>query len=349
MPPEGSDVIGETITTQTEPEDTLLDLARRYGLGYEEITNANPGVDPWLPGAGTVVVVPKQRLLPRAPRTGVVINLPEHRLYYFAPTTAGSTACRVDLPGQHRKDGLEHAAWKDDGGFQGQEPDLDGHQNRCARNMQSAATSCPTVVPAGPDNPMGLYALRLGIPGGAYLIHGTNRPAGVGMQVTHGCMRLYPEDIEALFNMVPVNTPVMIVNQPYKWGWHDGELLIEVHPPLQEDSARAADAHRPHATHRRGDPRKAARDRLDRRGAHLARGARCPDTGLGCRLAHRGASVRAVSPAARKAKAPRCRHRGALLLAYEVDYFDIDFSNMRLSFSLFASQHCCAACAADAA
>ena len=86
---------------------------------------------------------------------------------------------------------------------------------------------------------MGLFALRLGIPGGAYLIHGTNRPAGVGMQVTHGCMRLYPEDIEALFNMVPVNTPVMIVNQPYKWGWHDGELLIEVHPPLEEDTVVA--------------------------------------------------------------------------------------------------------------
>ncbi len=79
--------------------------------------------------------------------------------------------------------------------------------------------------------------MRLGIPGGAYLIHGTNRPAGVGMQVTHGCMRLYPEDIEALFNMVPVSTPVMIVNQPYKWGWHQGELLIEVHPPLQEDAS----------------------------------------------------------------------------------------------------------------
>jgi L,D-transpeptidase ErfK/SrfK len=97
----------------------------------------------------------------------------------------------------------------------------------------------PPVVPAGPDNPLGLFAMRLGIPGGAYLIHGTNRPAGVGMQVTHGCMRLYPEDIEALFNMVAVDTPVMIVNQPYKWGWHDGELLIEVHPPLQEDTVAA--------------------------------------------------------------------------------------------------------------
>jgi L,D-transpeptidase ErfK/SrfK len=86
---------------------------------------------------------------------------------------------------------------------------------------------------------MGRYKMALGIPGGAYLIHGTNRPAGIGMQVTHGCMRLYPEDIETLYGMVPVGTPVTIVNQPYKWGWHGGELLIEVHPPLQEDASAA--------------------------------------------------------------------------------------------------------------
>ena len=145
LPPEGSDVIGETITTQTETEDTLLDLARRYGLGYEEITNANPGVDPWLPGAGTVVVVPKQRLLPRAPRTGVVINLPEHRLYYFAPAKAGAAACRVDLPGQHRKDGLEHAARQDDDRLQGQGCRPGCRRNRCARSMRSAAS----ILPAG--------------------------------------------------------------------------------------------------------------------------------------------------------------------------------------------------------
>ncbi len=235
LPPEGSDVIGETITTQTETEDTLLDLARRYGLGYEEITNANPGVDPWLPGAGTVVVVPKQRLLPRAPRTGVVINLPEHRLYYFAPTTAGAQPVVWTFPVSIGKmdwntplgkttvvSKVKNPTWR---------PPKSVREEHAKRG-----DILPEVVPAGPDNPMGLYALRLGIPGGAYLIHGTNRPAGVGMQVTHGCMRLYPEDIEALFNMVPVNTPVMIVNQPYKWGWHDGELLIEVHPPLEEDS-----------------------------------------------------------------------------------------------------------------
>ena len=89
LPAEGSDVIGELRVDLTEAKDTLLDLARRHGLGYEEITNANPGVDAWLPGAGTEVVVPKRRLLPRAPREGIVINLPEHRLYWYPPAQAG--------------------------------------------------------------------------------------------------------------------------------------------------------------------------------------------------------------------------------------------------------------------
>jgi L,D-transpeptidase ErfK/SrfK len=93
------------------------------------------------------------------------------------------------------------------------------------------------MVPPGPDNPMGLYAMRLAIPGGSYLIHGTNKPAGVGMQVTHGCMRLYPEHIEELFKMVPVDTPVRLVNQPHKVGWSEGRLYVEVHPPLEATDA----------------------------------------------------------------------------------------------------------------
>jgi L,D-transpeptidase ErfK/SrfK len=96
----------------------------------------------------------------------------------------------------------------------------------------------PAVVPAGPDNPLGSRMMRLAIPGGAYLIHGTNNPDGVGMQATHGCMRLYPEDIEELFEKVPVGTKVRIVNQPQKVGWHDGRLYVEVHQPLvNTDSA----------------------------------------------------------------------------------------------------------------
>ena len=235
LPPEGSDVIGETVTTQTETEDTLLDLARRYGLGYEEITNANPGVDPWLPGAGTVVVVPKQRLLPRAPRTGIVINLPEHRLYWYAPAQAGKPPVVWTFPVSIGK-----MDWNTPLGttrIVSKAKDAPWIPPKSVREEHAKrGEPLPAVVPGGPDNPMGRYKMALGIPGGAYLIHGTNRPAGIGMQVTHGCMRLYPEDIEALYGMVPIGTPVTIVNQPYKWGWHDGELLIEVHPPLEEDA-----------------------------------------------------------------------------------------------------------------
>lgn len=235
VPSAGSDVIGDVLTVQIAGKETLLDLARRHGLGYEEITNANPGVDAWLPGVGTEVVVPKRRLLPMAPREGIVINLPEHRLYWFPPAKAGETPVVWTFPVSIGKMdwntplGVTRIVSKiKDPTWTPPQSVRDEHARR--------GDILPAVVPAGPDNPMGRFAMRLGIPGGAYLIHGTNRPAGVGMQVTHGCMRLYPEDIERLFGMVSVNTPVRIVNQPYKWGWHEGELLIEVHPPLQEDA-----------------------------------------------------------------------------------------------------------------
>ena len=238
LPGEGEDVVGEMLVAEAEAEDTLLDIARRYGLGYEEITNANPGVDPWLPGAGTAVVVPKQRLLPRAPRSGIVINLPEHRLYWFPPAPAGQQPVVWSFPVSIGK-----MDWNTPLGrtsIVSKAKDAPWIPPKSVREEhEKRGEPLPAIVPGGPDNPMGRYKMALGIPGGAYLIHGTNRPAGIGMQVTHGCMRLYPEDIETLYGMVPVGTQVTIVNQPYKWGWRDGELLIEVHPPLQED-ARAA-------------------------------------------------------------------------------------------------------------
>ena len=235
LPPADSDVIGEVVAAAAEAEDTLLDLARRYGLGYEEITNANPGVDPWLPGAGTVVLVPKRRLLPRAPRSGIVINLPEHRLYWYPPTASGGAPVVWTFPVSIGK-----MDWNTPLGttrIVSKAKDAPWIPPKSVREEHAKrGEPLPAVVPGGPDNPMGRYKMALGIPGGSYLIHGTNRPAGIGMQVTHGCMRLYPEDIEALYGMVPIGTPVTIVNQPYKWGWHEGELLIEVHPPLQEDA-----------------------------------------------------------------------------------------------------------------
>lgn len=235
LPPPGSDLIGAPRLAETLERDTLLDVARRHGLGYEEIVNANPGVDAWLPGSGTRVVLPKRRLLPAAPREGIVVNLPEHRLYYFPPPVPGAVPVVWTFPVSIGK-----MDWKTPLGVTRvvqKVPDPTWTPPQSVRDEHARRGDIlPPVVPAGPDNPLGRYAMRLGIPGGAYLIHGTNRPAGVGMQVTHGCMRLYPEDIERLFGMTAVNTPVRIVNQPYKWGWHDGELLIEVHPPLQEDA-----------------------------------------------------------------------------------------------------------------
>jgi L,D-transpeptidase ErfK/SrfK len=235
LPPEGSDVIGTLSSTQAEASDTLLDIARRHNLGYEEITNANPGLDAWIPGAGSQVVLPKQRLLPRAPRAGIVINLPEHRLYWFPPAKAGETPVVWSFPVSIGK-----MDWNTPLGrttIVSKAKDAPWIPPKSVREEHAKrGEPLPAVVPGGPDNPMGRYKMALGIPGGAYLIHGTNRPAGIGMQVTHGCMRLYPEDIESLYGMVPLGTQVTIVNQPYKWGWHDGELLIEVHPPLQEDA-----------------------------------------------------------------------------------------------------------------
>lgn len=235
LPADGGDLIGEPRTTLARHEDTLIDIAREHGLGYEEIVNANPGVDPWLPGAGVSVELPKHRLLPMAPREGIVINLPEHRLYYFPkpgreetpivwsyPVSIGKMDWNTPLGSTRIVQKIKDPTWT---------PPKSVREEHAKRG-----DILPAVVPAGPNNPLGQFAMRLGIPGGAYLIHGTNRPAGVGMQVTHGCMRLYPEDIEELFGMVAVNTPVRIVNQPFKLGWQDGQLWVEVHPALQEDS-----------------------------------------------------------------------------------------------------------------
>ena len=179
--------------------------------------------------------MPKQRLLPRAPRTGIVINLPEHRLYWFPPAQAGKPPIVWTFPVSIGK-----MDWNTPLGttrIVSKAKDAPWIPPKSVREEhEKRGEPLPAVVPGGPDNPMGRYKMALGIPGGAYLIHGTNRPAGIGMQVTHGCMRLYPEDIEVLYGMVPIGTPVTIVNQPYKWGWREGELLIEVHPPLQEDA-----------------------------------------------------------------------------------------------------------------
>jgi len=229
-------VLGEVQHVVAKHEDTLLDIGRRYGVGYEEIVAANPGVDAWLPGEGRQILIPSRYILPDAPREGIVVSLAEHRLYYFPRPKEGETPVVVTYPISVGK-----MDWKTPLGLTrvtDKRVRPTWYPPESVRKEHAAdGRPLPKAVPPGPDNPLGDYAMRLGIPGGAYLIHGTNRPAGVGMQVTHGCIRMYPEDIEQFFKMVPVNTSVRIVHQPYKMGWQGEQLFLEAHTPLegQED------------------------------------------------------------------------------------------------------------------
>jgi L,D-transpeptidase ErfK/SrfK len=242
LPPPGEDLIGEVRSVEAVHEDTLLDLARHNNLGYEEIELANPGVDPWMPGTGTVVVLPTRFILPPVPRVGLVLNVPEMRLYYYPKPKKGERAVVITYPVS-----VGRMDWKTPVGMTSVvskqvNPSWTVPDTILAEHA-AKGDYLPKVVPPGPDNPLGLFAMRLGIKG--YLIHGTNNPNGLGMRVTHGCMRLYPDDIAALFKIVPVGTPVRIVNLPYKVGRHNGQLYLETHPPLDEDQARYRNNHTP--------------------------------------------------------------------------------------------------------
>ncbi|MFL6576066.1 MAG: L,D-transpeptidase family protein [Povalibacter sp.] len=230
--PESDSVLGEVQWVTAKHEDTLLDMGRTYGVGYEEIVAANPGVDPWLPGEGTQVLIPSRYILPEGAREGIVVSLAEHRLYYFPAAKAGQPVTVVTYPIS-----VGRMDWKTPLGLtrivDKRVRPIWYPPESVRKEHEADGRPLPKAVPPGPDNPLGEYAMRLGIPGGAYLIHGTNRPAGVGMQVTHGCIRMYPEDIEQFFKMVAVNTPVRIVHQPYKMGWKGQELYMEVHAPLE--------------------------------------------------------------------------------------------------------------------
>lgn len=236
LPSADESVVGAVQVVVAKYEDTLSDIGRRYGIGYEEMIGANPGVDAWLPGEGTLVTVPSQYILPDAPRVGIVVNLPEHRLYYYPPKAAGAASVVMTYPISVGK-----MDWKTPLGLtrivdKRINPSWTPPESVRIEHEQNG-DPLPKVVPPGPDNPLGEYAMRLGTPGGAYLIHGTNKPIAVGMPVTHGCIRMFPEDIERFFKLVPVNTPVRIVQQPLKAGFVGAQLFLEAHSPLPGEDA----------------------------------------------------------------------------------------------------------------
>lgn len=234
LPSEGDSLVGEVRQVKARHEDTFSDIARRYNIGFNSLVQANPAIDPWLPGEGAEIVLPTLYVLPNAPRDGLVLNVAEMRLYFYPKPRPGEAAVVITYPVS-----IGRQEWNTPLGktqIVKKTPNPVWVPPRAVREEHKRdGDTLPAIVPAGPDNPLGAYALRLGIPG--YLIHGTNRPYGVGMRVTHGCVRLYPEDIRSLFNKVDVGTPVYIVNQPYKAGWSRGALYFEAHPALEEDVA----------------------------------------------------------------------------------------------------------------
>lgn len=228
--PVSRDLIGQIQAYVTRDEDTLAAVSRLYDLGFVELRAANPKVDPWLPGAGMQLTLPTAHLLPDGPRAGIVVNIGDLRLYRF---TAGSSAVATYPIGTPRMEKVipfgettitkkrRNPVWIPPASIRAERPDL------------------PAMVPPGPDNPLGALALNLGWQG--YVIHGTNKPAGVGRRVSSGCVRLYPEDIERLFRVVSKGDRVTVVDQPVKAGWSGGQLYLEAHPTRRQADEIEAD------------------------------------------------------------------------------------------------------------
>ncbi|HMA10716.1 MAG TPA: L,D-transpeptidase family protein [Steroidobacteraceae bacterium] len=226
------DVVGEVQVTISTKDDTLPDIARRFNLGYEEIVRANPGVDPWLPGEGKEIVLPTQFVLPNSVRQGIVINIAAMRLFYFPPAKPGEKQVVYTHP-----IGIGRVGWQTPEGstkvVSKQKDPVWIPPASVRKEHKENGEILPARVPAGPDNPLGKYKFTLGWP--SYLIHGTNKPYGVGLRSSHGCIRLYPEDVEKIFAMVNPGTTVTVVNQPFVFGWHEGELYLQGFDVLEDD------------------------------------------------------------------------------------------------------------------
>jgi L,D-transpeptidase ErfK/SrfK len=228
----GDDVIGQLAIVRVAKGDTLPDLARHFSLGINAIRAANPGADLWGPEEGKRITLPLNFILPDAPRNGIVINLATMRLFHFKQENGALTVATypvgVGTKERPTPTGQMHVARK------AQRPTWYVPAS-IAEDHRKKGAPLPAQVPPGPENPLGEYALYLSKSG--YLIHGTNKPASIGLNATNGCLRLYPEHIETLYREAPVNTPVLIVNQPYLVGQRDGVLYLEAHTPLEGSGA----------------------------------------------------------------------------------------------------------------
>ncbi|MGH8436355.1 MAG: L,D-transpeptidase family protein [Pseudomonas sp.] len=227
LPPPGEDIVGQVQVIKAKYEDTFADIGVANDLGYLEMVAANPGVDPWLPGEGTEIILPTRFVLPPGPREGIVINLAEYRLYYYPK---GQNVVHTYPLGIGREGwGSPIAATT----ITAKTPNPAWYPPKSIREEHAAdGDPLPTIVPPGPDNPLGPFKFTLGVPG--YLIHGSNKKFGIGMRVSHGCFRMLNQNVLELSNMAPVGTKVRILNDPYKFGISGGKVYLEAHTPLDD-------------------------------------------------------------------------------------------------------------------
>jgi L,D-transpeptidase YnhG len=231
LPPAGSRLIGQNQTyTIQEGDNKLQTIARRFNTAAQVLLETNNTIAPVNPAPGTVITIPSQMLLPETPREGIVVNLAELRLYYFPPGQnivqvyplgIGQLGLETPVTTTRVSQKIPNPTWTPTPGIR-------------ARSLEQGI-KLPPVVPAGPNNPLGRFALRLGVGNGEYLIHGTSAPDSVGLRVSSGCMRMNAPDIKALFEQVRVGTRVQIINEPVKFSVEpDGKRYIEVHRPLAQ-------------------------------------------------------------------------------------------------------------------
>ncbi len=231
MPHAGTTIVGEIRRVTPGEDNTLLDIARHYDLGYHEITWANPDVDPWVPAADTPIVIPTQFILPPPPWQGIVVNIPQRRLYYFYSEPEGRARV-MTLPVSIAREGWSTplgsttviAKYKDPAWFV--------PKSIREEQLREGEIDFPTYFPPGPDNPMGMLAIKIGFDG--IFIHGTNRPWGVGMRTSHGCLHLYPEDAQTLFPLMKPGIPVRVINNPFMVGIDAGQLLVTHYSAVAE-------------------------------------------------------------------------------------------------------------------
>ena len=220
-------MVGDLSFIKVKDTDTFSDIASLYGLGFDNLRSANPTVDPWLPKEGEIIVLPRLYILPETTREGIVVNIPEKRLYYFPTVKAGQQpSVEIYAVSVGRQEwNTPVVSTKVTGRVI--EPTWYPPKSLRAEHL-AQGNMYPRVVPPGPENPLGKYLLQLSIP--TYFIHSTNNRFGIGMQVTRGCIRMFPEDIESIFNRVAVGTPVSIVNKTYKIGRENDLVYLEVNP-----------------------------------------------------------------------------------------------------------------------